>query len=85
MYREKRAAQPMAQITIASHNVFLNTTKSPVTNANAIAIIETHVKTMANGKVSRKDSLPRREDDQNTMTAAVIDAVIAIVSLITNA
>ena len=85
MYRKKGAAQPIVHTNTASHNEFLNTTNNPVTNANAIATSEIHVKPMAKGRVSMKDSLSRREVDQNTMTAAVIDAVMEMVSLITNA
>lgn len=40
---------------------------------------------MANGRVSMKDSVSRLDDDQNTITAAVMDEVMAILSEITNA
>ncbi|PPD89928.1 hypothetical protein GOBAR_DD13132 [Gossypium barbadense] len=40
---------------------------------------------LANGRVSMKDLASRRDDDQNTITAAVMDEVMAILSEITNA
>ena len=85
MYRKKGAAQPMTQTKIASHNISRNTTTNPVTNASDIAISEIQVKPMAKGRVSTKDSLSRREDDQNAITAAVIDEVMAMISVTTNA
>ncbi|KAL4274132.1 hypothetical protein GQ457_13G002570 [Hibiscus cannabinus] len=75
----------MTQTNMANHSVFCNMTNNPVTYATSIAMSEIQVSPMANGRVSMKDSVSRREDDQNTMTAAVIDEVIAILSDITNA